>query len=256
MGSPPPMRGKALLPAELEARARITPAHAGKSSAPVPRPAGREDHPRPCGEKLTIRIGYVLDAGSPPPMRGKGPYTPFCRFHPRITPAHAGKSMFPERLNEVRQDHPRPCGEKCASLSSCMCGKGSPPPMRGKGWRSWTCSRNLRITPAHAGKRYPQTAIFLYPWDHPRPCGEKTLRTRHPPRCTGSPPPMRGKERRYIAGYARTGITPAHAGKSGVVVLVLLDSQDHPRPCGEKGAQILEFRQAAGSPPPMRGKGT
>ena len=29
-GSPPPMRGKALLPAELEARSRITPAHAGK----------------------------------------------------------------------------------------------------------------------------------------------------------------------------------------------------------------------------------
>ena len=30
-----------------------------------------QDHPRLCGEKSGVRINFLSDQGSPPPMRGK-----------------------------------------------------------------------------------------------------------------------------------------------------------------------------------------
>ena len=51
IGSPPPMRGKARLSGSCRARARITPAYAGKSTVLAERHNGIEDHPRLCGEK-------------------------------------------------------------------------------------------------------------------------------------------------------------------------------------------------------------
>ena len=50
---------------------RITPAHAGKRSHPCPASCPTQDHPRPCGEKLTNIITGDIMPGSPPPMRGK-----------------------------------------------------------------------------------------------------------------------------------------------------------------------------------------
>ena len=73
-GSPPPMRGKALLIIVFLLTVRITPAYAGKSGFR-------------CFQK-------VLFLGSPPPMRGKGIKCLLGIFRIRITPAYAGKSIF------------------------------------------------------------------------------------------------------------------------------------------------------------------
>ena len=51
-GSPPRMRGKLTAPTRAEAQARITPAHAGKTSADTGFSAHTTDHPRACGENL------------------------------------------------------------------------------------------------------------------------------------------------------------------------------------------------------------
>ena len=53
-GSPPPMRGKGNNRIVDNPLHRITPAHAGKSSCTcrISRPI--RDHPRPCGEKMTV----------------------------------------------------------------------------------------------------------------------------------------------------------------------------------------------------------
>ena len=53
---------------------------------------GGEDHPRVCGEKLTLYTTGFVPEGSPPRMRGKDQTHE--RRHPtvRITPAYAGKS--------------------------------------------------------------------------------------------------------------------------------------------------------------------
>ena len=92
---------------------------------------------------------------------------------------------------------------------------------------------SLRITPAHAGKTY-----IVYPsrstsQDHPRACGENFLSIRSIHLPSGSPPRMRGKLSLFSGIVRITGITPAHAGKTYVEEIVDLDSEDHPRACGE-----------------------
>ena len=66
--------------------------------------------------------------------------------------------------------------------------------MRGKAKRTDANIKYLRITPAYAGKRDPQTVMV--------DCS------------IGSPPPMRGKVSLVLAECSLCRITPAYAGKS------------------------------------------
>ena len=50
------------------------------------------------------------------------------------------------------------------------------------------------------------------------------------------------------------GITPAYAGKSSHVLMLLHFLLDHPRLCGEKQFIRHPLEHELGSPPPMRGK--
>ena len=65
---------------------------------------------------------------------------------------------------------------------------------------------------------------------------------------------MRGKVKFYIFGNDVTGITPAYAGKSCRFDWFSLETQDHPRLCGEKFVAPPRNPNSKGSPPPMRGK--
>ena len=94
-GSPPPMRGKAVLQTTFSHRHRITPAYAGKSSAFIRSSPVNQDHPRLCGEKYLAYDKTVPADGSPPPMRGKGTGDATIFQRCRITPAYAGKRIFP-----------------------------------------------------------------------------------------------------------------------------------------------------------------
>ena len=49
-------------------------------------------------------------------------------------------------------------------------------------------------------------------------------------------------------------ITPAGAGKTGVVLIFVRVLQDHPRRCGENRNISVSGDKAAGSPPQVRGK--
>ena len=51
IGSPPPMRGKAVEQTPETMYQRITPAYAGKRNTATASPVPRKDHPRLCGEK-------------------------------------------------------------------------------------------------------------------------------------------------------------------------------------------------------------
>ena len=132
LGSPPPMRGKALDKPFSKLRCRITPAYAGKSSAMSRIRSLYWDHPRLCGEKSTTDKLPRHCRGSPPPMRGKvwtrfelgkmagitppmrGKGLRVCKSYSprRITPAYAGKRALGFEYVEKKQDHPRLCGEK------------------------------------------------------------------------------------------------------------------------------------------------
>ena len=70
----------------------------------------------------------------------------------------------------------------------------------------------------------------------------------------GSPPRMRGKPRLKGTCITERGITPAHAGKTFVIVCRNDLEGDHPRACGENAIPLFISPCARGSPPRMRGK--
>ena len=222
LGSPPRMRGKETYQREPLATQRITPAHAGKRNHAFLERGCRKDHPRACGEKEATGHAYTGIDGSPPRMRGKEMGSPPAAPDPRITPAHAGKSLDISASHGLKRDHPRACGEKAQQRERLFCDVGSPPRMRGKVTDEQVQGFDRRITPAHAGKSprgFNQRAIV---WDHPRACGEKRVCIRENRYSRGSPPRMRGK-----------GKTTRCRRQKPL---------DHPRACGEKTKKIPYHR--------------
>ena len=106
------MRGKAQNSSKRRRVHRITPAYAGKSFSIDNFFLCFKDHPRLCGEKLSLDLDPDKIAG--------------------ITPAYAGKSRGERTLQNNRRDHPRLCGEKANLFGVTTDYLGSPPPMRGK----------------------------------------------------------------------------------------------------------------------------
>ena len=153
------MRGKVFFASVCVDFSGITPAHAGKSVRVRGLPAGREDHPRTCGEKRSRASSGKVNLGSPPHMRGK------------VSDLREGAASH--------RDHPRTCGEKPALWLLVALLWGSPPHMRGKGPLFVVFCTLCRITPAHAGKRLkrsrstvPHAAIVpLFPSVCNKPAG-------------------------------------------------------------------------------------
>ena len=86
------MRGKVWVKKFTSAWMRITPAYAGKRTVPIIWNWHTQDHPRLCGEKFDAPSYPALEAGSPPPMRGKAGMAALLTTGKGITPAYAGKS--------------------------------------------------------------------------------------------------------------------------------------------------------------------
>ena len=187
-------------------------------------------------------------------MRGKAAHIVGEKFPTGITPAYAGKSFTQLESISREEDHPRLCGEKMPRERSGQLHQGSPPPMRGKGVSATDAKTKAGITPAYAGKSFPQLHKLHRKKDHPRLCGEKNNVLGDVREVSGSPPPMRGKVC-IVRIYNRlVRITPAYAGKSFQAHSRPRRIQDHPRLCGEKIMFFLLFSFEQGSPPPMRGK--
>ncbi len=129
---------------------------------------------------------------------------------------------------------PRVCGEKRLCAPPIASAVGSPPAYAGKS------SRPLR--PPECRK------------DHPRVCGEKQKKSPTGLVTRGSPPHVRGKgaDEQGVGGVA--GITPAYAGKRVRCSQQALPCTDHPRMCGEKRQDRLDYYVPQGSPPHVRGK--
>ena len=85
-------------------------------------------------------------------------------------------------------------------------------------------------------------------------CGENYMTWLSLERLTGSPPRVRGKRRRATGSRARSGITPACAGKTEQYIGEALPDEDHPRVCGENDTLHDGTSREKGSPPRVRGK--
>ena len=152
LGSPPRMRGKRLISYGGIIKTRITPADAGKTVVNALIVSRSWDHPRGCGENVSVYPSAARTSGSPPRMRGKRNQTQRVYRRRRITPADAGKTQFLMLAPRRDQDHPRGCGENDDGDISRLRDIGSPPRMRGKPSIDKTFRVAKRITPADAGK--------------------------------------------------------------------------------------------------------
>ena len=221
-GSPPHMRGKEMNSNLVKRGHRITPAHAGKSFENVLEILQEKDHPRTCGEKLIFDgdKDYILRIT--PAHAGKSKkYAHNARFFHGSPPHMRGKAVPIRVAYCAYRDHPRTCGEKCQEGAEPDLLTGSPPHMRGKGIMLVEISLVMRITPAHAGKRNIVDIGKSVPEDHPRTCGEKLQVKSRLIQEQGSPPHMRGKVFAGIEHICRSRITPAHAGKSDIPIIII-----------------------------------
>ena len=151
-GSPPRVRGKAVVLTWEQGAARSTPACAGKTTPTRSCLCRRWDHPRVCGENSRLSSCAHSVRGSPPRVRGKLLETLTHKLDGRITPACAGKTRPTDSGVRRFWDHPRVCGENVVDVIRGIFGTGSPPRVRGKRAFALSGSVAKRITPACAGK--------------------------------------------------------------------------------------------------------
>ena len=172
LGSSPRMRGTPVTPLCRPREVGIIPAHAGNTVG-VDVDAERPwDHPRACGEHITLGAAKTGTRGSSPRMRG--------------TPSTRPRTCSPTG------DHPRACGEHAfAAFCPCRCW-GSSPRMRGTRPIWLIAVTPDGIIPAHAGNTPARTQPPANRRDHPRACGEHCAARAAILLNTGSSPRMRG----------------------------------------------------------------
>ena len=207
-----------------------------------------------CGENFCgLFCGITVD-GSPPRVRGKQDYSFDNPILGRITPACAGKTEKSVESEKPLSDHPRVCGENLdEKLDGLQC-VGSPPRVRGKRPDESARRRELRITPACAGKTTTFFRFWLTTTDHPRVCGENHFFAAFVGYGLGSPPRVRGKPVYQRVDSVSGRITPACAGKTTPSCTPACAGSDHPRVCGENALPTKTRIWGSGSPPRVRGK--
>ena len=89
-------------------------------------------HPRSRGENDRDDINGATASGSSPLTRGKHPHGQLRRDHPRLIPAHAGKTGFRAARDARPPAHPRSRGENRARRFVGADLGGSSPLTRGK----------------------------------------------------------------------------------------------------------------------------
>ena len=146
------------------------------------------------------------------------------------------------------------CGEKLHFVQEIASNMGSPPRVRGEVQLLHDRVKQLRITPACAGRSNIISIDMSMNWDHPRVRGEKQTHIFSRIRSQGSPPRARGEVARPVAPLKNRGITPACAGRRGRAMRCFYTSRDHPRVCGEKLTGKNGAQTEKGSPPRVRGE--
>ena len=112
----------------------------------------------------------------------------------------------------------------------------------------------MGLIPAHAGKTWNVGTVPDREGAHPRSRGENSISGLIVDRATGSSPLTRGKRRIADASFRRSGLIPAHAGKTGGSMGVVLSVWAHPRSRGENDVDECDRIKVAGSSPLTRGK--
>ena len=170
----------------------------------------------------------------------------------RITPACAGTTGIDFLTKQLRQDHPRVCGNHRKASRGDLPLAGSPPRVR-EPRKSWTTVQDTaRITPACAGTTTSAASADAAAEDHPRVCGNHSLNFSELVKNMGSPPRVREPLfHRYIY-HSPCRITPACAGTTATPSRSHTPCEDHPRVCGNHSIRSDFANPFLGSPPRVR----
>ena len=171
----------------------------------------------------------------------------------RIIPAHAGNTRPSSFFTRCSSDHPRACGEHDGCHPKLGIEDGSSPRMRGTQVREGLQDAVIRIIPAHAGNTPRRCTPAAAGTDHPRACGEHTIRIGTTSKRCGSSPRMRGTLPDALGPEFAGRIIPAHAGNTLSVSTTTAPISDHPRACGEHKHVCDGIFVGNGSSPRMRG---
>ena len=172
----------------------------------------------------------------------------------RLIPAHAGKTCAVLLTRSAVAAHPRSRGENMASLLKKAPAIGSSPLTRGKLAAFEATVRVEGLIPAHAGKTPASLTHICMPPAHPRSRGENPGAYVGFTTMKGSSPLTRGKHPDVRAGRRRSGLIPAHAGKTSPRSRWRGHTPAHPRSRGENRKRHHVTPAVSGSSPLTRGK--
>ncbi len=214
----------------------------------------RTVHPRACGEYVGGSSGFIGVHGSPPRLRGilSGRYSAYPQnsVHPRacgeyracfaVMPPSTGS---PPRLRGIltsrapptarRSVHPRACGEYRLDAERLFQFRGSPPRLRGILTPVAIPKCAARFTPAPAGNTRSTALPGPSAPVHPRACGEYLKSKALSDPGNGSPPRLRGIQKRLCGPVSPVRFTPAPAGNTTGGYGPPTPGSVHPRACGE-----------------------
>ena len=194
-GSSPLTRGKRAIGEDLSIAAGLIPAHAGKTNSCVGSTDATWAHPRSRGENTAFYKVSFPKRGSSPLTRGKLHFGYSYGLHPRLIPAHAGKTTDALQSVSRTRAHPRSRGENTNDASTVAHNAGSSPLTRGKLTVNMAVHSFIGLIPAHAGKTLLVCCALFAHRAHPRSRGENVTLTITPANIQGSSPLTRGKLR-------------------------------------------------------------
>ena len=171
--------------------------------------------------------------GSSPLTRGKQLMSQHSRSSVGLIPAHAGKTRRVGFEGEGSRAHPRSRGENLRRAPGTHDHGGSSPLTRGKRTQGIVPGSSPGLIPAHAGKTDFHDPVLLGDRAHPRSRGENRSTSTRRRMQAGSSPLTRGKPVSRQVSSSSTGLIPAHAGKTDVPAVALIQGEAHPRSRGE-----------------------
>ena len=196
-----------------------------------------------------------MRASAHPRSRGEN-FPPRCQrsAQQRLIPAHAGKTFRRKAGFSDWPAHPRSRGENAWTARGRSTGSGSSPLTRGKRGQGDDDAHTWRLIPAHAGKTTRMRLRRRSSRAHPRSRGENKLLSRSHLQNLGSSPLTRGKHECDARYLRRSGLIPAHAGKTGSAPRRIGPRGAHPRSRGENELSVRRCQSGEGSSPLTRGK--
>jgi len=252
-GSSPLARGGRRNPPRRNARRRLIPARAGRTSKSAMQPPRAEAHPRSRGAD-TRRSGATVSVwGSSPLARGGrlgllGPVEVL-----GLIPARAGRTTPGRCTRPARPAHPRSRGADAMAAEEYGAKLGSSPLARGGHPRPSPRPTPGGLIPARAGRTGTVVSAVTARPAHPRSRGADVRAAEELEAARGSSPLARGGPGGAHRGEDGGRLIPARAGRTSPSGSAGTVARAHPRSRGADGRGGPRQVRVTGSSPLARG---